>query len=444
MRRLFAYKRTLLALFAVVVVALGGSGFWYVHAKTGVAAAVAAQYKTPEEAASVYVRFDMEAYDSILTNYWQKVKESDLAQLYQLSVEKASGQSTVTLLSQDRAGVAKMLATVFATATSTEVARQLAANTLTVVLYNLAPQGRDQLLSQVQETALRQEVSNVNPGKDLYGDLGVAKGADTQTVNTAYQEKKAELTASSSPAAKAELAQVAYAHDVLTNTADKNRYDTSQVEPTVFSRVIGHTLYLYLSQMAPATVQEFAEAVDAASTTPGLSSMVIDLRGNIGGALAFGQYFLGIFQGQNQYAFDLFHQGDYQVQRTMVPKFDELNRYEEIAVLSDNMTQSTAEVTTAAFKRFHLGHVVGGTTRGWGSVENTYALTTVIDPNTSYSMLLVNSLTLRDDNVPIEGKGVDPDVNIADKNWKSELSKYFTSSSLISAIESTVTSPPKK
>jgi C-terminal processing protease CtpA/Prc len=59
-------------------------------------------------------------------------------------------------------------------------------------------------------------------------------------------------------------------------------------------------------------------------------------------------------------------------------------------------------------------------------------------------MLLVNSLTLRDDNQPIEGKGVDPDVTIADKNWQAQLSKYFTSSSLIAAVEKTIASGPLK
>jgi C-terminal processing protease CtpA/Prc len=166
------------------------------------------------------------------------------------------------------------------------------------------------------------------------------------------------------------------------------------------------------------------------------------LRGNIGGALDFAQYFFGLFQGANQYSFDLLHQGDYQVQRTSADKLAGLARYKEIAILTDNMTQSTAEVTTATFKRLHLAHVVGGTTRGWGSVENTYPLDTSIDPNTKYALLIVNSLTLRDDNQPIEGKGVDPDVNIADKNWRDKLSTYFTSPSLISAIEKAVSQPP--
>jgi C-terminal processing protease CtpA/Prc len=172
--------------------------------------------------------------------------------------------------------------------------------------------------------------------------------------------------------------------------------------------------------------------------------MIIDLRGNIGGDLTFPQYLLGLFIGDNQYAFDLYHQGNYETQRTVVAQFAELEKYGELAILTDNMTQSTAELTTAVFKGRRLAYVVGATTRGWGSVENTYPLKTIIDPTQTYSLLLVNSLTLRDDNQPIESNGVVPNVNISDKNWKQELSNYFHSSSLIGAIEQTVTQPPLK
>jgi carboxyl-terminal processing protease len=196
-----------------------------------------------------------------------------------------------------------------------------------------------------------------------------------------------------------------------------------------------------MSKVSPSSFLEFGRTILAASTTPGLDSMILDLRGNVGGALDFAQNFLGLFLGDTQYAFDLYHQGDYNVQRTNQPKFTELTRYKDIAILTDGMTQSTAEVTTAAMERFHLAHVVGETTRGWGTVENTFPLDTIIDPAEKYSMLLVHSLTLRPDNQPVEGRGVDPDVNIKDANWKTELSKYFTSPSLITALKKVAGTP---
>ncbi len=196
--------------------------------------------------------------------------------------------------------------------------------------------------------------------------------------------------------------------------------------------------------MSPTTLREFALSVDSASTTPGLDSMILDLRSNVGGSLDFLQNFLGIFIGQNQYAFDLFHQGNYDVQRTVQPKFDELTRFKDIAILTDNMTQSTAEITTATFKKFNLAHVVGVPTRGWGTVENTYPLETNIDPMNKYLLLLVNSITLRDDNQSIEGQGVEPDININDTLWKSKLNNYFRSTSLIQALSESANKPPRQ
>ena len=68
--------------------------------------------------------------------------------------------------------------------------------------------------------------------------------------------------------------------------------------------------------MAPSTIEEFTAAIDSASTTPALTNLIIDLRGNIGGDLSFAQEFLSLFFGPNEYAFDLYHQGNLDVQRT--------------------------------------------------------------------------------------------------------------------------------
>jgi C-terminal processing protease CtpA/Prc len=147
--------------------------------------------------------------------------------------------------------------------------------------------------------------------------------------------------------------------------------------------------------------------------------------------------------GQNQFAFDLFHQGDYNVQRTAQPYFPELSRYKDVVVLTDGMTQSTAEVTSAAFKRFKLGTVIGDTTRGWGTVENTFPLETMIDTKEKYLLLLVHSVTLREDNQPVEGRGVDPDISIRNPNWKKEVAAKLQTSAFARVVEKVVENPPK-
>lgn len=432
----------LASVITVAVVAGAGGLFWYKH-KLPLTAAIS--YKTSEES-DVYVRFDMEAYDKIRDNYFEKVKDTDLSELFHQALAKAASVSadTITLPSQDRAGTAKMLAKSIDGLKDDKTKKELVLNTLVVALYNLAPAGRSGIMSTQQETAFRDNVSNIDTSKNLYQDLGLEKGADQASIDKAYAENKTALEKDKSPTAVAKLQAVTYAHEVLSQADTKSRYDTNQVEPTIFTRVIGKTFYMDMSKISPTTLDELGKALTTAVSNQKLDSIIIDLRGNVGGALDFAQYFLGLFLGQNQYAFDFYHQGDYQVQRTMLPKLEELSRFKDIAVLADGMTQSTAELMTASIKHFNLGHVVGTKTRGWGTIENTFPLETAIDPSQKYSLLLVHSITLRDDGQPIEGRGVDPDVDITQSDWKNKLPQFFRSSSIISTLSDIATKPPMR
>lgn len=424
----------------IVVIGLVFGGAYYVKKNKKIEQKVV--YKTTFEA-DEYVRFDMEVYDSILQNYWAPHSQYDLSNFFKLAIEKVSG-SPAKLSTTTREGVAEMVSIAVNSATTTDAKKNLALNTAIVTLYNLQPVGRNGLLSSQQETALRQNVANIDTSKNLYQNLGLEKGATAQEVVKAFEKKDTELKASTSPEAKAQREQIAYTKNVLTNPQSKTLYDQAGVEPTIFTHRVGDTLYLYISKISPTTFGEFALAIDGASTTSRLNSMIIDFRGNVGGSLDFLQNFLGLFVGANQYAFDLFHQGDYQVQRTVQAKYPLLDRYKEIAIITDSMTQSTAELTSATFKRLHLAKTVGTNTRGWGTVENTYPVSTVIDPNVKYTLLLVNSITLRDDNQSIEGMGVDPNVRTTEKDWKTKLDSNFNSKSLIDALKQRAGVPPLK
>ena len=436
---------------------------------------------------NVYVNFDMEAYDSIKQNYWNTVSDAQLSQLFQAAVGKAMGLlemntdgSTTTvpvLLSDDRTGTVTMLTTAMNATSSADGKQALALGIVQVALYNLLPLGRDELDSNSQVTALRQEVSNINPSANLYGSLGVATSSDVAAITTNYDQKVAALSTATSSAAKLEIKQLSYAYNVLSNNETRSLYDQTAAEPTVWSHSIGNTLYIYIEKMSPSTPQEFVWAVNAASTTPGLNSMIIDLRGNIGGELAVDQGLAGFFLGNNQYAFDLYHQGNYNVQRTLLGSFNELDRYRNadggaggIAVLVDHSTQSSAELLTEILQHFNIARVVGVTTAGWGTIENTYPLQTNIDidpaspagnvsasgviantvaasstpstQSTTYALFLVNSITLGSDGQSIQGIGVTPDVSITSPDWQSQLSTYFSSPSLIKAIEKAVAEGP--
>ena len=401
---------------------------------------------TKSNSDDVYVKFDMEAYNKILKNYWMPknmMSDAQLSEIFRLSVQKVTSAST-TIVNHDATSTEIMLRKAIAIATSTADKRSMALNIAAVVLYNLEPIGRNGLHSGLQEIAFRQTVSNISSSTDLYKNLDIPIGSNIDVVNDAYKEKALELAKASTTQAKEELKQITYAHNVLTDTNSKALYDQSKIEPTVFKSIIGKTLYFNLTRVSPTSLQEFGRAIDSASTSPGMDSMIIDLRGNIGGALDFVSAFLGIFIGENQYAFDLYHQGDMQVQRTTMAKFDELDRYKEIAILTDNKSLSSAELMTSTFKHFKLAHSVGQTTGGWGTIENTYPMETVIDPSQQYLLLLVNSITLRGDNTPIEGNGVEPDVSIDNPKWRSLLSNYFSSPSIIKALKDHASAPPVK
>jgi len=50
-------------------------------------------------------------------------------------------------------------------------------------------------------------------------------------------------------------------------------------------------------------------------------------------------------------------------------------------------------------------------------------------------MLIVHSLTLRDDNKPIEGRGVDPIIDINNPDWDEKLYSYFNDLELIKNVK---------
>src|SRR3989344_2638697 len=98
---------------SLIIAVAGASGYAYwTSSKEANVAGAAASYQTLEEENDVYVRFVMEAYDSIQKNYWQKADDKQLADLFTLSLQKAA--ATTTTASGDRTSTAKMFATQFA------------------------------------------------------------------------------------------------------------------------------------------------------------------------------------------------------------------------------------------------------------------------------------------------------------------------------------------
>lgn len=389
-------------------------GYAYFNSHQKAAPAPQAEKNSPKA-------FIGEIYDKIKDNYWNNLSDAELLNLFKLAMDKNGGQISVAKFeSKD-----KLLSSIPTNASSSYLSAVAGA-----VLASLPPAGRSGLYTAKLEEQLKNTVENINPEKDLYKDLGVAKGASEGAVLEAYQKL---------PPAQKKLEQIAYAKDTLTEKDKKERYDQKGVEPTIFTRIISsNILYLQFKKFSPTSLDEFQKAFEQHKDNSQLSSLILDLRGNIGGAIDATAYFLGFFLGKNQYAFDFYHKGEYLPFKTPTDKLSSIQKYKQIVVLVDQATQSSAEMLAASLKKYHVGVVVGVPTRGWGSVERVFPLDNQIDPKEKYSIFLVHSITLRDDNQPIEGRGVDPDINIKNPNWEQQLFSYFKNQPLIGAIKSII------
>jgi C-terminal processing protease CtpA/Prc len=376
--------------------------------------------------------FMLEIYDKVKENYWDKVTDEQLANIYELGAEKVTSKP-LELNPRNREGIEVMLNSLLAPL-ATDKKKELAVNLSDIVLANLAPFGRSRLYTTKTSESLRNTVKNVDPSTNLYSVLGVDKNAPAAEIKKVYEQKSAELKNDTSPEGKQKLAEVTRAYDALGNVETKKTYDEKAVEPTVIGRIIQPDIfYLQIKRISPTTVAEFQKVAASVDKEP-LTTLIMDLRGNIGGAVDILPYFLGFFIGQNQYAFDLFHQGESTPTKTLTGWLPSLVKYKKVVVLADGKTQSSAEVIAATLKKYNVGVLMGSTTKGWGTIENVFPLKTILDPNESYSAFMVHSLTLRDDNQPIEGRGVEPVIKLDDATWAQQLLNYYNYPPLVEAL----------
>lgn len=345
--------------------------------------------------------FVSEVYDKIKENYWNNISDAQLKDLFKMATQQNGG----------------------------EVNKETAPKIAQIVLASLNPQGRSGLYTTKMEEQLKNTVNNVNPEKDLYKDLGVNKEASKEAIEQAFQNKLKK-----EPEKAKELT---YAKDVLSKDDTKNRYDLGGIEPTIFTKVVRPgILYLQFKKFSPTSYDEFTKAFDSFKDDQILTSLIFDLRGNVGGAIDSTAYFLGNFIGKNTDAFDFYHKGEYLPFKTPTEKLASISKYKQIVILTDNQTQSSAEMMAASFKKYHIGVLVGTTTKGWGTVEKVFPIDNQFDKGNKYSLFLVHSITLRDDGQPIEGRGVEPDINHTQTNWQQQLFSYFRNQELIDAVSS--------
>ncbi len=427
-------KQYIIAFF--VIVFLVGATIGYYYAKNQ-------QRNFDHSEENIYVDFLSEIYNKILNIYWENLSEAELVRFFKNQAESIM-KTQYRLVSDDQTGL-KIFLTEIIKELNDNKKKEFTVKLANLVLHNLKPIGRNKIFNQQGKQELENLVKNINPQNNLYAVLGLNKDASEKDIKASYQKQMTKLKSlpDNSPKKQKKLQQINYAYNVLSHSEKKQKYDQAKEEPTVFSKIFQPNLfYIYIKRFSPTTLNEFIQNADKTKNQTKLDTLVLDLRGNIGGSINLLPYFLGPFIGQNQYAYEMFHKDTYVPFKTKIGWLPSLIKYKRVVILIDGQTQSTAELMTAVLKKYNVGVLVGTTTKGWGTVEKIIKLEHQIDKENEYSLVLVENLTLRDDNKPIEGNGVEPTINIKTANWQQQFNHYFYDPQLTELIEKMLQKKP--
>lgn len=381
-----------------------------------------------------YISFSTEIYDKIKDNYWDTISDQDLVDSYVLAIEKVVGQPQ-HIKKQDRAGLEEKIEEILKLLDTDEKKKEFVAKVADIVLANLKPFSRSRLYVKKDELALQDNVRN-KTDTDYYQVLGVEKEASDDEIEKAFEEKKEVIEEEDTPEAKEQLEQISAAYQVLTDEGSKENYDSQGIDTTIkYDLVAPNILHLHLTKFSPTTMEDLARVTEKFKDKEGLDTLIFDLRDNIGGAIDGLPYFLGPFIGNDQYAYQFFHQGEKEDFKTKMGWMPSLIQYKKVVVLINEGAQSSAEVMASVLKKYNVGVLVGTKTKGWGTVEKVFKLDNQIDENEEYSVFLVHRLTLREDGQPIEGVGVEPVIDTSDADWTTQLFEYFNDQSIVEATK---------
>lgn len=396
------------------------------------------QHQTTDAQVSPEIALVTEAFDTIQDNYWDELSDEQLANMFLAGVSRVYGTQP-EFNPADQASLTTLLAKL--QRDNPDVDHELlVAQIIDLVMMNLQPFERSRLYTKQDEEALSNRVSNIDPDTDLLAALEVDPQASDEAIVQAFEVKKEEIeqTATDEAARTAQVAELERAYEALATTELRQRYTETKVEPTIGGKQLTPDIfYLPIKQFSPTTVEDLQFTLAQAGENPG-TALIIDLRGNVGGAIDGLPYFLGPFIGANQYAYQFFSQGTTKDFKTKTGWLEELVPFKRVVVLIDSRTQSSAEVMASVLKKYHVGILVGTPSAGWGTVERVFPLTTQMPSGNTYSLFLVHSLTLNEAGEEIDSNGVEPLVNVRQPNWQDQLFQYFKDRALVEQVEKLV------
>ncbi|MCD8215002.1 MAG: S41 family peptidase [Clostridiales bacterium] len=167
--------------------------------------------------------------------------------------------------------------------------------------------------------------------------------------------------------------------------------------------------YIQITVIGSGTAEEFKEAVTWARQR-GMNKLILDLRGNSGGIVDEAVEICRqiIPEGRIMYTQDKTGNIEETFSTLKKPPF------KEIAVLTNSMTASAAEIIASAVKESEIGFSVGTTTYGKGVVQTIASL-----PSLGMLKLTTLEYFTRNGNI-INGVGVEPDIEISTMYLVSE------------------------
>lgn len=255
---------------------------------------------------------------------------------------------------------------------------------------------------QQDKTTMRVTVSRVYEDSGAEA-AGIKKGDEIVEV----EDIKASETELSELVAKIRGEEGTTVHLKVTREGEEEAldFDVTRGEvhiPTVTSKMLEDGIgYIQVSEFAESTPQDFQSAIDTL-TEQGMTSLMVDLRGNGGGVLTACQKMLDIIlpEGIVVYTEDKYgNRVDYKSDAERCLKLP-------IVVLINGNSASASEIFAGAIHDFDYGTLIGTKTFGKGIVQNVKML----EDGSAYKLTVSKYYTPNGHN--IHGTGIEPDIEV--------------------------------